>query len=269
MYQGMKTLGIVLFLSAFATLLGATWYVPDDFPVIQDAIDASSNGDTIVVRPGTYVENIDFLGKSITVMSESGPQVTVIDGNQAGSVVVLSGLVDLSTVLDGFTITNGTGTFFYDDYYGGGICCKYYAGLTSTNTILWHNKAPTAPEIWIGLAPCTFSIDYSDVEDGQSSVYVDPGCTLNWGSNMIDAHELGYDYSRLITPLLEAEFAVVSEVNPQGSNHRTDHLPVWEQAAVPARSARYNPDTTTRSLAEGYCPADAGPTTMPIRRHCP
>ena len=67
-----------------------TWYVPDDFPGgIQAAISDSSvvNGDTIIVRPGTYVENIDFLGKAITVISELGSGVTTIDGNQSGNVV--------------------------------------------------------------------------------------------------------------------------------------------------------------------------------------
>ena len=81
--------------------------VPLDFPTIQAAIVASQNGDTVRVAPGTYVENINFLGKAITVASEAGAKFTTIDGNQAGSVVVINSGEGLSSILEGFTIRNG------------------------------------------------------------------------------------------------------------------------------------------------------------------
>jgi pectin methylesterase-like acyl-CoA thioesterase len=37
----------------------ATIYVPDDYPAIQATVDAATSGDTIIVRDGTYVENVD------------------------------------------------------------------------------------------------------------------------------------------------------------------------------------------------------------------
>ena len=52
--------------------LSDTLYVPDDYLTIQEAIDAAVNGDTVLVAPGTYAENIDFKGKAITVTSEQG-----------------------------------------------------------------------------------------------------------------------------------------------------------------------------------------------------
>jgi serine protease len=93
--------------------------VPANHPTIQQAINASVNGDTIVVSPGTYVENINFLGKAITVISESGPQVTVIDGNQLGPVVCFISGEGRSSVLDGFIIRNGSSAD--SSFQGGGI----------------------------------------------------------------------------------------------------------------------------------------------------
>ncbi|MCK9204916.1 MAG: hypothetical protein M0P58_10855, partial [Bacteroidales bacterium] len=67
-----------------------------DFTTIQLAINASYNGDTVLVYPGTYYENINFNGKSITVASlylltqaDSLVYQTVIDGNHNGSVVLI------------------------------------------------------------------------------------------------------------------------------------------------------------------------------------
>ncbi len=57
-----------------------TIHVPGDYHTIQEAIDASVNGDTVLVAPGTYVENINFNGKAIIVKGSGGADVTVIDG---------------------------------------------------------------------------------------------------------------------------------------------------------------------------------------------
>jgi hypothetical protein len=83
--------------------------VPTDQPTIQAAIGAAAPGDTVLVAPGTYVERISFGNKAITVASEAGPAVTVIDGSAAGPVVTFNGGGTRSVVLRGFTITNGGG----------------------------------------------------------------------------------------------------------------------------------------------------------------
>jgi len=116
---------IILVAIVLVTSVGsaATIYVPDDHATIQAAINATVSGDTVIVRPGIYVENIVFLGKEITLKSEEGPCITIIDGNQAGSVVTCQNGESEYTVIDGFTITNGTGTYEpgYGCTYGGGM----------------------------------------------------------------------------------------------------------------------------------------------------
>src|SRR5688572_9969361 len=94
--------------------------VPADHSTIQSAINAAVNGDTIEVAPGIYTENLNFLGKAIRVTSEQGPQVTVIDGNQNGSVVVFVSGEGPQSMLSGFTIKNGNAAFG-GAYRGGGI----------------------------------------------------------------------------------------------------------------------------------------------------
>lgn len=103
----------------------ATIYVPLNYPIIQDAIDASAGGDTIVVSQGTYYENLDFSGKAIVLKSSSGPLVTIIDGGQAGSVVSFKNGEASDSEIRGFTITNGTGTNVGTppNLSGGGILC--------------------------------------------------------------------------------------------------------------------------------------------------
>ena len=52
-------------------------YVPDDYAKIQWAVDNVTDGDTIIVRDGTYTENMD-VNKSLTIQSENGSETTVV-----------------------------------------------------------------------------------------------------------------------------------------------------------------------------------------------
>jgi hypothetical protein len=84
------------------------------FDMIQEAIDAATDDTSIFVRPGTYHENIDFLGKNIRVIGlnpddPNGPPYPVIDGADAGPVVCFIGGEGPDCTLAGFVITRGTG----------------------------------------------------------------------------------------------------------------------------------------------------------------
>ncbi len=113
-----RWLPIVILSAMFLTLLqvegaaaATVLRVPQDYLTIQAAVDASIPGDTVLVSPGTFTELVDFHGKGITVESTDGPATTIIDGNQAGTVVTISPGPDQAPVLRGFTIRNGSGTF--------------------------------------------------------------------------------------------------------------------------------------------------------------
>jgi hypothetical protein len=102
----------MLALAVNSAIAGTVIHVPVDQPTIQAGINAAVNGDTVLVAPGTYLENINFLGKAITVASAKGPRVTIIDGNKKDSVVIFDHKETTTSVLSGFTIQNGYATTY-------------------------------------------------------------------------------------------------------------------------------------------------------------
>lgn len=83
--------------------------VPADFSTIQSAINAACDGSEVVVAPGAYAEHLSFGGKSITLRSSHGPEVTTIDGQGTGPVILLMG-DEIHAVVDGFAIAHGSGS---------------------------------------------------------------------------------------------------------------------------------------------------------------
>ncbi len=83
---------------------GATLIVPKEFPSIQSAVDASSYGDTVLVLPGIYRENVYMENKGGVTLMGSDPETTIIDGGGAGNVLYVYG--GGSIWIEGFTIRN-------------------------------------------------------------------------------------------------------------------------------------------------------------------
>ena len=131
-----------LILLIFSCLAAAqvTIHVPGVQTTIQASINAANNGDTVLVAPGTYVENINFHGKAITVTSSGGASVTTIDGGRNGSVVTFDSAETAQAVLNGFTIQNGSAAANTTQMEGGGIYI-YSASPTITNNIIQNNTA--------------------------------------------------------------------------------------------------------------------------------
>jgi hypothetical protein len=117
-----------------------TVHVPGDQATIQGAINIANNGDTVLVAPGTYVENINFNGKAITLISSAGAAQTIIDGGRNGSVATFNNRETSGAVLNGFTIQNGA-AIFYPYFDGGGIYIGYSASPTIVNNIIQNNGA--------------------------------------------------------------------------------------------------------------------------------
>ena len=78
-------IGIIALLSASVTMMSmpaaasSTIYVPDDSPTIQEAIAAANEGDTIIVKEGTYSGMISINKDNLTLCSEMGPSVTIVN----------------------------------------------------------------------------------------------------------------------------------------------------------------------------------------------
>lgn len=145
---------LVILISSEARAQGARIEVPGDQPTIQAGILAASDGDTVLVAPGTYPENINFRGKNIVVASRyvlSGDpahiESTIIDGGSpahpdtASCVLIVSG-EDSTAVLQGFTLSGGTGTKWVDEhgagtyFEGGGILITLSSPTILSNLII-------------------------------------------------------------------------------------------------------------------------------------
>ncbi len=102
------TVLVVSLLAPAAPCRSTVLKVPADYTRIQLALDAASAGDTILVDPGTYHERLIWPPtQSIKMLSNGGADVTVIDADARESACGIYTGVDTTTVIRGFTFTDG------------------------------------------------------------------------------------------------------------------------------------------------------------------
>jgi hypothetical protein len=147
-----RLLLLVCWLGLLTPVTGSarTWHVrPDgtgDAPTIQAGVDSAASGDTVLVAAGSYSENITITSvhNGMTLLSESGPDVTTIRAAAAGTVVDFIG-VGRATVVQGFTLTGGTGAPNPEDpgsFHGGGVRAYYCSPSIIGNVIVDNHVEP-------------------------------------------------------------------------------------------------------------------------------
>jgi hypothetical protein len=201
-----------------------TWYIkPDqtgDAPNIRSAVIGATAGDTILVAPGLYLELPIPFNKAIHLISESGPELTIIQLFRVSvDDVIVIGVCDVydDCSIIGFTITGGDGGFLSA---GGGIQCIRSKALIKDNIItgnwcstgggmycsgypsaviegnLFHNNAA-----WVAGAIDIFdsspiirnnTIVYNYATDGTSAVRVTGSSSYPVITNNIIANNLSY-----------------------------------------------------------------------------
>jgi len=130
----------LLFIAYTGTASASTIYVPDNYSTIQSAVNAASPGDTIIVRDGTYIENIE-VNKRLTIRSENGSDSTIVRAEDPKEHVfeVTEDYVNIS----GFTVEDATwwcsdGISLYHANYcniSNNICSNNGYGIS-----LYHNS---------------------------------------------------------------------------------------------------------------------------------
>lgn len=163
-----------------------------DYCSIQQAIDAAGMGDTIVVAPGEYKEQIDFKGKAVTVVSQSGPNVTTIEADLSPlppdvAVKFVTG-EGSDSILDGFTIVHGFSPT------GGGIRCVDSSPTIRNNRIL-SNTAGFGGGIYASASAASIldnTITVNFAGDG-GGIYLTQGSTPTIHGNSIDFNSASGD----------------------------------------------------------------------------
>ncbi|MCF8298281.1 MAG: T9SS type A sorting domain-containing protein [Saprospiraceae bacterium] len=136
-----------------------TYHIKQDgtgnFTTIQAGIEASTNTDTVLVYPGTYYENIDYLEKSLTVASlyiitpeDSLINQTIINGNQISRCVKIDECENISLI--GFTLQNGKVIGGSYTGWGGGILIMDTLNGLVSNCKIINNTALYGGGLGIG-----------------------------------------------------------------------------------------------------------------------
>lgn len=136
------TLALLMVSPVFAVIHN----VPADFGTIQAGLNAAASTDTVLVQPGTYVENINWPQVAgINLIAAGDTSNTIIDGDGTGRVITImgGGFVDSTSVIEGFTIQNGVPSMD-----GGAIICTQ-GGLTVNRCNIRENESSNTSWIYI------------------------------------------------------------------------------------------------------------------------
>lgn len=192
-----SSLFVFLFIFLFfspSKSLASQLEVPSQYSTIQSAIDAAQAGDVVNVAAGTYNEAINFLGKEISVQG-AGADVSILDGAGLQSSVVraVSGET-INTVLEGFTVTNGEGSFggYSSIRRTGGGLQILYSSITArslkieNNSVQWFGGA-----IFIWESPNTIMENVEILNNsGQTIVDIENYSNVTFRNSKIHSNQI-------------------------------------------------------------------------------
>jgi len=195
--------------------------VPDDYPTIQEAINAASPGDTIFVRAGTYYENV-VVNKTVSLVGENREN-TIIDGSGTGTVVSVT-VNDVE--IQGFTIQN-SGSVYPDsgitiqgcvniiiqdnsitnNYYGlrisrssgntvsgNNITYNFYGvwlGYSSDNIIINNNVTKHNNGVYLSHHTSNNTVSENNIKDNKLGIYLISSSGNTFSQNNIESNECG------------------------------------------------------------------------------
>jgi parallel beta-helix repeat protein len=121
--------------SVFAVLAidvvsATTWYV-EEGESIQSAVNEASSGDTIIVRDGTYTENVKVNVDNLAIQSDNGSENCIVQAANSNDHVfeVTADYVNIS----GFTVKGATDL----PYAGIYLCYADYGNTSNNNSNNW------------------------------------------------------------------------------------------------------------------------------------
>ena len=170
----------ILFLTVLAfisccTASATTIYVPDDYAKIQWAVDNATTGDTIIVRDGTYHENVD-VNKRLTIYSENGTANCIVDAANTCDYVfeVTTNYVNIS----GFTITDAT------EFLKAGVYIDSVGHGNISDNIVSHNN------FGIHLISSSYNtLQNNIVSHNNIGIYLDNSCSNTVTNNIANMGE--------------------------------------------------------------------------------
>ena len=144
--------------------------IPADYPSFQEAINAASDGDTILVQPGTYLESsINPIGKVITiegVLAPDGSWAVTIDAEQADSAIICQNGEGNQTIFRNLSVTNGSSNT------GGGLLISNASSPRFDNCQIIGNSAVRGGGVYCindsspRFESCEFDSNQSDIDGG-------------------------------------------------------------------------------------------------------
>jgi parallel beta-helix repeat protein len=168
--------------------------VPDDFPTIQEAVDAAGPGDTVFVKNGVYYEHVT-VNKAISLVGEDR-NLTVIDGDGSGSVVLFLNVSNAR--ISEFTIRRGgigvdlegtlnitiSDNIISDSYCGVGFLCDEREELITSNIIA--NNTYGLATYWIESHAINCTITDNIVSQNREGLVMVHGDEENaWANNLM------------------------------------------------------------------------------------